>query len=102
MFVCGHPRHNAQSIIGHINLSIIMFIKFTTSKRLPSSLIGDIIVRGMQHTIKISNNSLGCLSHHTAHQEGCHAGAEGLKGPWPLEHAALEPVAAWGVEALLP
>ena len=30
------------------------------------------------------------------------AGAEGLKGPWPLEHAALEPVAAWGVEALLP
>ncbi len=66
MFVCGHPRHNAQSIIGHINLSIIMFIKFTTSKRLPSSLIGDIIVRGMHHTIKISRNSLGCLSHHTA------------------------------------
>jgi len=32
MFVYGHPRHNAQSIIGHINLNIIMFIKFTTSK----------------------------------------------------------------------
>jgi len=32
LFVCGHPRHNAQSIIGQINLNIIMFIKFTTSK----------------------------------------------------------------------
>ncbi len=66
MFVCGHLRHNAQSIIGHINLNITMFIKFTTSKRLPSSLTGDIIVRDVHHTIKISNNSLGCLSHHTA------------------------------------
>jgi hypothetical protein len=28
MFVCGHPRHNAQGIIGHINPNIIMLIKF--------------------------------------------------------------------------
>ena len=63
MSVCGHPRHNAQSIVGQINLNIIMFIKFTASKRLPSSLTGNTIVRGVHHTIKIS---LGCLSHHTA------------------------------------
>ncbi len=37
-----------------------------TSKRLPSSLTGHIIVRGVHHAVKISNNSLGCLSHHTA------------------------------------
>ncbi|DBA83861.1 TPA: hypothetical protein ACH3X1_006373 [Trebouxia sp. C0004] len=63
MFVCGHPRHNAQGIT---NLNIIMLIKFMTSKRLPSSLTGNIIVRGVHHAVKISNDSLGCLSHHTA------------------------------------
>ncbi len=42
MFVCGHPRHNAQGIIRHINLNIIMPTKFMTSKQLPSSLTGNI------------------------------------------------------------
>ena len=43
MFVCGHPRHDAQGIIGHINLNIIMPTEFMTSKQLPRSLTGNII-----------------------------------------------------------
>ncbi|DBA74229.1 TPA: hypothetical protein ACH3X1_011019 [Trebouxia sp. C0004] len=65
-FVCGHPRHNAQGIIGHTSLNIMMLIKFMTSKRLPCSLSGNITGRGVHHAVKISNDSLGCLSHHTA------------------------------------
>ncbi|DBB01936.1 TPA: hypothetical protein ACH3X1_000527 [Trebouxia sp. C0004] len=66
MFVCGYPRRNAQGITRHTNLNFIMLIKFMTSKRLPSSLTGSIIVRGVHHAVKISSDSLGCLSHHTA------------------------------------
>ena len=58
MFACGHPRHNAQGIIGHINPNTLLLIQFMTSNRLPSSLNGNIIVRGLHHAVKISNNSL--------------------------------------------
>ncbi|DBA87608.1 TPA: hypothetical protein ACH3X1_004631 [Trebouxia sp. C0004] len=51
-------RHNAQGIMGYTNLNILLFIKFMTSKRLPNSLTGNIIVRGAHHGVKISNDSL--------------------------------------------
>ncbi len=37
MFVCGHLRHNAQSIIGHINLDIIMFINSRCQNDCPAA-----------------------------------------------------------------
>ncbi|DBB05423.1 TPA: hypothetical protein ACH3X1_012388 [Trebouxia sp. C0004] len=64
MFVCGHPRHNAQGT--NLNITQIM-----TSKRLPNvvnSLTGNVIVRGahVHQVVKISNDSLGCLRYHIA------------------------------------